>query len=186
MKEFKSYSQAGQDRFAYELIGANGSFFDIGANHPIEKNNTYGLEKIGWRGVLFEMDEYCINLCRSQRKNPVINADVTKLDWVKLLPSRYRPYVSLDVDIATEAALSKFLQAGGGFDVMTIEHDKYRFGPEPQIAMRKMLTNAGYILICSDVCDMGMPFEDWWVSPALKDKAARFKCDNVDWREIFI
>lgn len=186
MKDFKSYSQAGQDRFAYELIGGNGTFLDIGANHPVEKSNTYGLEQVGWYGLLVEQDDYCAQLCREQRKSPLIHTDATTANWKMLLkPLAKFGYISLDVDIATEPTLRGLLEHGIQFDVLTVEHDKYRFGPEPQKAMRKILTDAGYILICSDVCDLGMPFEDWWVSKNLEKKAARFRSDNQDWREIF-
>lgn len=186
MKEFKSYSQAGQDRLAYELIGENGTFLDIGANHPIEKSNSYGLEQIGWYGLLVEKDEHCIGLLNAQRKSPVIAIDATTANWKMLLkPLTKFSYISLDVDIATEATLRGLLEHGISFDVMTVEHDKYRFGPEPQESMRKMLRDAGYLLICSDVKDAGLAFEDWWVAPSLEKKAMRFMSRDVDWKEIF-
>ena len=45
------YSQAGQDLFAYELFGLNGTYIDIGAGDPIRGNNCYLLEtNYNWRG----------------------------------------------------------------------------------------------------------------------------------------
>ena len=38
------YSQAGQDLFAYELFGYNGTYIDIGAGEPKRGNNCYMLE----------------------------------------------------------------------------------------------------------------------------------------------
>lgn len=185
MKEFKSYSQAGQDRFAYELIGEKGTFLDIGANHPIEKSNSYGLEQIGWYGLLVEKDEHCIGLLNAQRKSPVIATDATTANWKMVLKPLTRfSYISLDVDIATEATLRGLLDHGISFDVMTVEHDKYRFGGGPQKAMRRMLDNAGYVLICSDVCDQGLPFEDWWVSEKIEPNARAFKSIGGAWQDI--
>ncbi len=184
MKEFKSYSQAGQDRFAYELIGDKGTFLDIGANHPIEKNNTYGLEQIGWTGFLVEQDAHCVGLLRERRKSPVLQVDATTAKWGTLKPSKFN-YISLDVDFGTSLALWALLDCGISCDVLTVEHDKYRFGPAPQDAMIQMLRNAGYKLICRDVCDKGLPFEDWWVSDWLFDKAERYEANGLDWKEIF-
>ena len=38
------YSQAGQDLFAIELFGYNGTYIDIGAGDPVKGNNCYLLE----------------------------------------------------------------------------------------------------------------------------------------------
>lgn len=51
------YSASGQDTFVYHMIfddKASGFFLDIGANDPIKINNTYLLEKHGWKGFAFE------------------------------------------------------------------------------------------------------------------------------------
>lgn len=187
MKEFKSHSQSGQDRFAYELIGENGNFLDIGANHPTEKNNTWGLEKIGWRGLLIEQDDYCVDLCREYRISPVIKTDAAETNWTMICrPLTKFDYISLDVDSATAATLKGLLGHGIKFDVLTVEHDKYRFGPLPQAIMREHLEGAGYKLICGDVCDDGLPFEDWWVSEKVFDRAKFYKKpDGAEWKEIF-
>lgn len=186
MKEFKSYSQAGQDRFVHELIGGKGNFLDIGANHPIQKSNTYGLEQIGWLGLLAERDDHCVGLLREQRTSPVLHVDATAANWKMLLkPMTHFSYISLDVDICTQDTLKRLLADGITFDVLTIEHDKYRFGPLPQAIMREWLCGAGYKLICADVGDAGLPFEDWWVSPALEDAASKYESEGIDWKEIF-
>ena len=56
-KKFKKYSQAGQDGIIYNTFFKNvtdGVYCDIGGNHPININNTYMFEKLGWQGVVFE------------------------------------------------------------------------------------------------------------------------------------
>ncbi|KAL7471241.1 hypothetical protein ACHAXS_011549 [Conticribra weissflogii] len=57
-------AQSGQDRFVYEHIFSkqnlccNGTFVEFGARNGIEHSNTYPFEKyMGWRGLLFEMDD---------------------------------------------------------------------------------------------------------------------------------
>lgn len=54
-----SYSQAGQDIYVEEITQKkiNGTFLEIGSNHPIEHNNTYLLEKkYNWKGIMVEYD----------------------------------------------------------------------------------------------------------------------------------
>jgi FkbM family methyltransferase len=53
----KYYSQYQQDKFLNETIFKNktdGFFIDIGASEPIDQNNTYFFEKLGWNGILIE------------------------------------------------------------------------------------------------------------------------------------
>jgi len=64
-KYFKSYiykvspySQAGQDLFAYEQFGFNGTYIDIGAGEPKRGNNCYMLEvEKNWRGFSVEFGD---------------------------------------------------------------------------------------------------------------------------------
>jgi FkbM family methyltransferase len=55
------YSQFGQDIFVFEYVFKqknNGLFVDIGGNHPIKDNNTYILEKNGWKGFAVEPQDF--------------------------------------------------------------------------------------------------------------------------------
>ena len=53
-------SDYGEDHFIYKHFFKNDKnskkriYFDIGANHPIQSNNTYFFEKKGWGGYAFE------------------------------------------------------------------------------------------------------------------------------------
>ena len=160
-KPFTSYSQVGQDRWAYEKIGDTGFFLDIGCGHPNEGSNTFGLEAVGWTGVLVDYDDYVSQLCRAQRKVPYIHADATKLDWstIEGIP-KVVDYLSLDVDAASLDALKQFMRYFR-FKVATIEHDSYRFGNGSRDEMRRILETAGYTCAFKDVESKGMPFEDW-------------------------
>ena len=161
-----SHSKAGQDIFAHRLVPGGGTFLDIGSNHPTVINNTFALEQIGWGGLLLDNDEYCRQIS-TIRQAPFIFGDVTKTDWGTLLHAHgldIQPidYVALDVDSATLAALANLLKYNVRFHCATIEHDSYRFGPGPRDEMRRLMVEAGYMLLCEDVHDDGVAFEDWW------------------------
>lgn len=195
MTAFKSYSQAAQDRFVWEVLGGktDGTFLDVGACHPTQISNTYALEQQGWRGLLIDNDLGAVELCRQQRKSPVIHGDATSVDWNAALdahlPSwrgRSISYLSLDIDEASFDALTRILNEGVVFDVITTEHDQYRNGDRLRAPMRNRLGKHDYVLICADVCSTeGLSFEDWWVTEDLADHASRFRSTGKKWTEIF-
>lgn len=64
------FSQNGQDAFIIEELfpGKNRGFFvDIGANDGVTFNNTYALEKKGWRGLCIEPHPVVFNILRRNR-----------------------------------------------------------------------------------------------------------------------
>ena len=173
MKKFVSYSQAGQDQFVYDLLGPNGTFLDIGASHPTEMSNTYGLELMGWRGICVEIEHSLCELLRQHRApiTKIEEADATKISYIGLTDM---DYLSLDVDERTLEVLTRLPLATARFKVITIEHDAYRFGDTLCIPEREILTKAGYVLVRPDVANAATPtmaFEDWWVSSELETKA---------------
>jgi hypothetical protein len=185
--KFYSNSQSGQDRFAYSLIGKKGTFLDIGCGHPVAYNNSYSLEVIGWTGILIDQDDHCYSL-RGERKNPWIKGDAVKIDWNSILkPFKGRiNYLSLDVDIGTFEVLKTLPLRDVAFDVITIEHDAYRFGETLRLPERGMLQSAGYELIAADVKDKGLEFEDWWVRAGVFDdhKLTPYRSIKKDWKEV--
>ena len=54
----RSYSQNGEDSFLLAQLPkappAQGTYFDIGANHPTKISNTYALYRAGWSGITVE------------------------------------------------------------------------------------------------------------------------------------
>jgi hypothetical protein len=185
-----SHSKAGQDIFAHRLVPGGGTFLDIGSNHPTVINNTFALEQLGWGGLLLDNDEYCRQISHI-RKAPFIFGDVTKTDWFAVLRDHgldIQPidYVSLDVDSATLATLENLLKYNVRFRVMTAEHDSYRFGPGPRDEMRRLMLEDGYILLCEDVHDDGVPFEDWYVDRETEQtpEAEKMRCARKNWKDI--
>ncbi len=191
---FVSHSQAGQDRWAKAILvdamGIRaGGFLDIGACHPTELSNTYGLEQIGWRGVLVDNDPGAVALCQKHRLSRMVQGDAMALDWAATWPRDMAglvDYLSLDVDGATELVQMALLNSGLRFRCITSEHDGYRFGMERAERMRARFIAAGYEVICKDVKSEGCIFEDWLVDPNLVDiAAARFyACEGVEGNRI--
>jgi hypothetical protein len=188
---FQSHSQAGQDQFAWEILGHKpGTFLDIGANHPVEKSNTYALEQMGWTGIMVENDAHCVDLLRAQRGACLLAGDATKLDWTTVaLPHGGIEYLSLDVDESTLAVLRNLMAAKARFSLITLEHDAYRFGTERRDEMAELLRGDRYDILCADVCDKGLSFEIWAVDPLAVDmkKAEKFRrIGPTDWKEFFV
>lgn len=183
---------------------------DIGACHPIDKSNSYCLEHdFDWHGILFDNDPGAVELCRQKRRNPVVSGDVTEHDWNKLLfenrwirisrdgreeqcrfeefglGKMFIDYLSLDVDGASLSVLQKLPLDKVRFRFITAEHDMYSRGPQMRDAMRAIFKAHGYELMCADVCDIGLPFEDWWVDPmeVSEDIWLPRKNSGRDWKE---
>ena len=206
MATFTSYSQAGQDMFAYTLCATDsGIFLDIGACYPVSSNNTYGLECKGWSGITIDNCADFAPHYAGVRKAPLTVCDMTAIDWDRFIADNPMlqdtvDYLSLDIDAATLPVLRQFPFDKLRFRVMTVEHDAYRLGDEVRREMRSILGNAGYDLIAADVivhyrwdeCPQAvalngfLPFEDWYVRPGLVDMslANRFRSDNKLWSEI--
>ena len=172
MTEFISYSQAGQDKFVYDTLVKptnyiNGTFLDIGCGFPIEINNTYSLEQLGWRGVLIDKDPGFVESCRQQRQSPVVEADATTMIWGND-SGRVIDYLSLDIDDEEGKeskmliVLRNLLAAGLSFRVITFEHNRYFLGDSVRIPSREILLNAGYTRAMPDVATDGLEYEDWW------------------------
>lgn len=86
----ESYSQFGQDAFIMNKffnIKSNGYFVDIGANHPINCNNTYLFEKRGWTGVAIDpqtmFNELWIKNRQTKLLNYVIGDDDKEINFVE-------------------------------------------------------------------------------------------------------
>ena len=65
-----SYSYGGVDSLVTNIFKDNndGFYVDIGCGHPIKNNNTYLLNKRGWKGINIDLDEENIDLFNIYRK----------------------------------------------------------------------------------------------------------------------
>ena len=183
-KAMNWYSQAGQDRFVHAVLGGKGSadmgtFLDIGCSDPVLLSNTYALEQLGWRGVLIDCAPQLAARIADKRRSPFICAKAETLVWptvLKRLPHLI-DYLSFDVDGAALHEFDAFPWAHVRFRVLTVEHDAYRFGDGPRAKMRAGLAGQGYELLCPNVMNDGLPYEDWWIDPREVDMtvAERFR-----------
>lgn len=184
----KFNSQSNQDYFVYSILKKQtGTFFDIGCNHPININNTYTLEQIGWSGYLFDIDNSFKSLIEQTRTSKFICTDVSTYNWNSFLESenlvgKTIDYLSFDVDEASIATLRRFPFDKIQFNVCTIEHDRYRFGVDIANEMRNIMNKYGYKIICKDISYKGNPYEDWYVhSSYMNDDEIKNKyCENID------
>lgn len=191
---FTSHSQAGQDKFAYIVTGSrHGSFLDIGANNPVSINNTFGLEQLGWRGLLVDNSAESMEACEKRRESHFYLTDASQpQNWQAALAQAELPtdiidYCSLDVDEASLQCLKNLPLDKLRFRVMTVETDEYRF-PGRRDEMVAILESHGYDVLCKDVCDKGLSFEIWCVMPGLVDldRADKFRATkSTEWREFF-
>lgn len=194
----ESYSQCGQDFFVFNILKQkSGTFLDLGCYLPIKINNTFLLEKNGWKGISVDIINYSNEWL--VRDTPFINEDCFNINYETFLPKYYDnkiiDYLSLDMEIVGERykLLKKILETDYKFKVITIEHDSYLgqdYIDNERTPQREILTKSGYILICSDVSQKDYPlsfYEDWWVNEEFfsNEELERWKSNKISCDKIF-
>lgn len=120
----RNFSHISQDMFVLTALNGkkNGTYLEIGGNHPIELNNTYLLETVfNWTGVSIEIINNFVAYHNQIRKNPAYQGDALEIDYINLLQQFKLPsiidYLSMDIDppINTFSAFKK------------LPHDKVKF-----------------------------------------------------------
>jgi SAM-dependent methyltransferase len=184
---FPTTSSDLQDNFALAILPGKNTFLDIGCGHGRHGSNTFVLEKLGWTGLLVDINEELVKINQTFRSQPCIAADVTTCDWSKLLDKEVYDYLSFDVDDATTEAIKNFPWNKVRFRVATIEHDSYRVGKTTRDYVRGVMTAHGYLCVAKDVLTSfsAQPFEDWWIDPkTCPGEALRFYSVNKMARQI--
>ena len=172
-EKFVTNSADLQDEFAARLLGKSGRFLDVGCgNGGVMGNNTLMLERLGWTGIMVDIDAEAYRWNMGNRKAKAICADVTTCDWSSVLGKKPEEmvlydYISFDVDEATVAAVKHFPWSSVRFRLITIEHDAYRFGDSARTLIRDTMSKHGYILLAGNVCAdfLYQPYEDWFIDP---------------------
>ena len=183
----KSYSQAAQDLFVCSVLKNkyNGTFLEIGSNHPITHNNTYLLENMyNWRGLMVEYDSSFLSLYKQHRPNSLYELkDARSVDYRSILDANFpinMDYLQIDLDVNNKSTLDTLtLLSTTVFDkykfaTITFEHDIYTGNYfNTQSASRSIFSENGYILVFDNVSVFWeggyKPFEDWYVHPDLVD-----------------
>lgn len=171
---FKNRSQAGQDYFAFEICGTDGTYLEVGANHPRTKSNTYNLEvEAGWKGISIELDTRFQQPWNEfvERKNKIYFASALGFDYTQALKDNDLPmhlnYLSCDIEPAenTFQALKEIIEAGVSFDCITFEDDRYSNGLNYDVQATEFLNAFGYKVAVTDVYHKypERKFETWFV-----------------------
>ena len=136
------YSQAGQDLFAYELFGLNGTYIDIGAGDPIRGNNCYLLEtNYNWRGFSVDFGDSNEDIRQNlksrwlkhpERKNMIYWSDAINFNYMQGINEnnldKNIDFLSCDIDPQekTLMALKKVILDGIKPKLICFETDFYR------------------------------------------------------------
>ena len=67
----KSYAMDGEDIAINNFVEIknDGFYLDVGAHHPLQRNNTFLLFKKGWKGINIDINEFSIDLFNFLRPN---------------------------------------------------------------------------------------------------------------------
>ena len=185
----KKRSQSYQEFFAFSIGGPGGTYIEIGAYKPVNKNNTYALETDQkWKGFSLELNQkykghwdQCVERTNSVYWENAITFDY-KLQLEKMgLPTRLN-YLSCDIEppANTFAALQRVIEQGIEFDCITYEHDNYANpkGPDFNIISTDYLKSKGYNIAVTDVYAAGNKeaiFETWFVKNDIKFPTMTFE-----------
>ena len=170
--------QIGQDIFIMSCLKnkTEGTFLEIGSNHPAIINNTYFLEtKYKWRGVMVEFNEDFREMYEFYRPNSVhILMDATKVDYKSVLEANNFPldmdFLQIDLEVSNRSTIETLQKLDRDiFDTYTFatvcfEHDNYTGDTnDTRNLSREIFDRRGYLRIFADVDDM----EDWYIHPKL-------------------
>tara|TARA_B110000977_G_C11018727_1_gene470463 strand:+ start:712 stop:1344 length:633 start_codon:yes stop_codon:yes gene_type:complete len=189
-KKFK-YSQAGQDLFAYELFGKNGTYIDIGSAQPKIYSNTYLLEvDYGWRGFGIEIkleNKKKWSLC-PERKNKIYWTDALNFNYQEALKENKITtdidFLSCDIDPQenTFLALKKVINENIRPKLITFEHDKYKEKKDYDILAREFLLPRNYKIGIENVYSSFKKkkiFETWFVREDIAFPSSQY----INWIE---
>lgn len=166
----QNYSQTYQDMFVLSMLNGKrgGTYFEIGAADPYKGSNSALLEEFGWTGTSVEILEHEVNKFREYRKNPVIHADATTLNYSELM-NGHIDYLQVDCEPpAVSFQILKMMPFDKvTFGVITFEHDYYTdITKSIRSESREFLRSKGYVLVASNIApDKKSAYEDWWVHP---------------------
>ena len=170
------FSQSGQDQFAYNISGSNGTYLEIGAHDPIINSNTFNLEvKCNWNGISVEYDKSFQKswVDNKLRKDNVVWDDAFNINYSSLIKQRELPnrlnYLSCDIEPAenTFNILKKIISSKLNFDFISFEHDKYSIGNKYEDLSIEYLKNYNYKVAVKDVYSRNKRYkiyETWFVN----------------------
>ncbi len=178
-----SPSQAWQDLFVLTMLDGkrDGSYVEIGANHPCNGSNTFTLNRyFNFNGLSIDIEDFSSYWLESRPLCNFICADATTVDYKNLFDksniSTQTDYLQIDVDppeISLQV-LKRLPLDTHRFSVITFETDVWQGDTSVAEESRRILKSHGYQLVVKNVacCNKDndgkltwYPFEDWWVDP---------------------
>jgi hypothetical protein len=187
------YSQAGQDLFAIELFGYNGTYIDIGAGDPVKGNNCYLLEtKYKWKGFSIDFGDSSEiirqNLKARWLKHP---ERMNKIYWSDALTFNYNnainennlnfdiDFLSCDIDPQekTFSALRKVILDGVRPKLICFETDMYREKKDYSNLAYNFLEPKGYKIGVKNVYSnlkKNKIFETWFLKTSINFKTVEY------------
>lgn len=165
----KKFSKEFQDVLVSTLLPDPGFFLDIGMGDPISGNNTYYLEKIGWKGFLFDQNGNDVSRANEIRSNLAVQCDAKNFNWSTFLKENGAPkvidYISMDVDDANIEVIKNFPFDEYEVKIITFEHDKYNKGNFRKNAYSERMKDfPDYIFLLENAKITGLEWEDWIIN----------------------
>lgn len=172
-------SQVFQDIFAIiTKESKDGLYLELGSGTPVHHNNSWLLERLGWKGTSIEHKPELVTDFSKNRRNKVILDNAISHDYrntIARMCDEYRfdgkyliDYLSLDVDDAGIEVLYRLPFESTVFGCITFEHDFYKNGRYIKEESRKYLESLGYKIIGEDIkYNTKYSFEDWYIHPDL-------------------
>lgn len=181
-KLFNKYSSSGQDIFAYQIGGSNGTYLEIGGADAIKGSNTYSLEKEhGWKGVSLELNKNRHIDSWNTRTNKIYWENALTCDYTKILRENNITdidYLQVDIEPASNTfeALLKVLEQNIKFKCCTFEHDSYRRKKGDKDYKKladKVMKDHGYKIAVENVISRKNKkyYETWYVA------------NNINWQQ---
>ena len=178
-----TYSQSYQDIFALQIC-KNKTYIEIGANRPIKRNNTFLLEKKGFKGFSIEYSKkWQTSWKNSKRSNKIYFADAMKFNYEQVIQTLKMKnsfgYLSCDIEpnTATFQALKHVIDSGIDFECITFEHDLYTSKKDIRYKVDKYLIDKGYKIAVTDVYlqpDKNKLYETWYIKNSIEFETCRF------------
>lgn len=189
-----SPSQAWQDLFVLTMLDGktDGSYVEIGANHPCNGSNTFTLNRyFNFNGLSIDIEDFSSHWLETRPLCNFMCADATTIDYKTLFDksniSTQTDYLQIDVDPPEVSlqVLKRLPLDTHRFSVITFETDVWQGDTAIAEESRQILKSHGYQLVVKNVAccnkdDTGKltwyPFEDWWVDPLVisADKIKQF------------
>ena len=195
-----SQSQIGQESWvAFALdYKRHGFYLEIGAFNARILSNTLVLEtSLGWNGTGVEINQQLAEAYNSERRNKIICADATVLEYEKELDRINAPniidYLQVDIDPPANSykALAGVMRGSRQFRLITFEHDLYatrfKFIKVNYFWKWKaflLLRSKGYVCVASNVANGKFRQEDWYANKSMNIERLRLP-RSIDYRKMF-